>query len=102
MKRDEILSTAARCVCTDREESYGDPAVNFEAVAQMWAVYLKARCVSPGADVDIRPEDVAAMMCLLKIGRVATGDCKMDNWVDIAGYAALGGEIDWQEGAGLE
>lgn len=94
MKREEILSVAARCVCADRQEAYGDPAVNFEAVAQMWTAYLRARCVSPGADVNINPEDVAAMMCLLKIGRIATGAGKADNWVDIAGYAALGGEIE--------
>lgn len=98
MTRSELLDLADKCICGDRQEDYGDPAVNFETVAGLWVVYLKARCVSPGADVDINPGDVAAMMCLLKIGRVATGGGKADNWVDIAGYAALGGEIDCQEG----
>ena len=37
--------------------------------------------------------DVAAMMILLKIARAATST-KCDHWVDIAGYAACGGEID--------
>lgn len=98
MKREEILSAATRCICKDRQEAYGDASTNFETIAEMWVAYLKVRCVSPGADVDINPEDVAAMMCLLKIGRIATGGNKTDNWVDIAGYAALGGEIESKEG----
>lgn len=34
------------------------------------------------------------MMSLLKIARTATGAAKLDNWVDIAGYAACGAELD--------
>lgn len=93
MDRKEILYTAQQCVCVDREKSYGSPVDNFRVVAAMWEIYLKARCVEPGADVCINPEDVAALMSLLKIGRLATGGNAADNWVDIAGYAALGGEI---------
>ena len=33
------------------------------------------------------------MMILLKVGRIAGGSLSQDNWVDIAGYAACGGEI---------
>lgn len=42
------------------------------------------------------PEDVAALLALLallKIARIATGHGKSDNWVDLAGYAACGGEL---------
>nr|DAU67432.1 MAG TPA: hypothetical protein [Caudoviricetes sp.] len=31
---------------------------------------------------------------LLKIARIASGHAKSDNWVDLAGYAACGGEIE--------
>ena len=101
MKREEILSVATRCICEYRQEAYGDASTNFETIAEMWAAYLKVRCVSPGADVDINTEDVAAMMCLLKIGRIATGADRADradSWVDLAGYAALGGELDTSGG----
>lgn len=37
--------------------------------------------------------DVANMMILLKIARGANGKPKEDNWIDIAGYAACGGEL---------
>ena len=62
-------------------------------IADLWVPYLKEKCVSEGTDVDILPEDVAAMMVLFKMARVATGQSKADNWIDAAGYAACGGEI---------
>jgi hypothetical protein len=33
------------------------------------------------------------MMALLKIARIATGEPKADNYVDLAGYAVCAGEI---------
>ena len=36
---------------------------------------------------------LAALLALLKIARIATGHGKSDNWVDLAGYAACGGEL---------
>ena len=62
-------------------------------IADLWVPYLKEKCVSRGAIVDIEPEDVAAMMVLFKMARVATGSYSADSWVDAAGYAACGGEI---------
>ena len=47
-----------------------------------------------GVAIDfLEPHDVAAMLALLKIARIASGHAKADNWVDLAGYAACGGEI---------
>lgn len=34
------------------------------------------------------------MLALLKIARIASGNAKKDNWVDLAGYAACGGELE--------
>lgn len=36
---------------------------------------------------------VALCMAELKIARAATNETHMDSWVDLAGYAACGGEI---------
>ena len=55
---------------------------------------MRGNCVSDGADICIAPKDVAAMMALLKIARIASGTAKPDNWVDLAGYAACGGELE--------
>lgn len=59
--------------------------------------YLLANgSVSPG----IETRDVAAMLALLKIARIASGHAKDDNWIDLAGYAACGGELERVEPEG--
>lgn len=90
MKRKEILETATLCVCTDRQGQYGTPENSFLCIARLWEDYL----VTKNIPVSLTPKDVAAMMALLKIARVATGHGKADNWVDLAGYAACGGELE--------
>lgn len=86
MTRREILDTAAKCVCGDREQDYGSPENNFSNVASLWNAYVGV------ARFDAK--DVAVMLALLKIARIASGHAKADNWVDLAGYAACGGEIE--------
>jgi hypothetical protein len=94
MTRSEILAAAERCVCGDRETDYGGPERNFARIAEFWTTYLRDKAVPPGVDLCILPEDVAAMLALLKIARIASGHAKADNWIDLAGYAACGGEIE--------
>ena len=90
MTREEILDWAKTCVCGDRELDYGGPERNFETIANLWTDYLSAK----NSVMLIEPKDVAAMLALLKIARIASGHAKADNWVDLAGYAACGGEIE--------
>ena len=97
MERREILEAAAKCVCGDREQDYGSPENNFARIAALWEVYLKDRAVPFDSDICILPADVAAMLALLKIARIASGHAKADNWIDLAGYAACGGEIEAAE-----
>ena len=98
MTRKEILQTAEKCVCGDREQDYGSPEDNFSTIAKLWEPYLSRKCVSHGGDVCVNGEDVAALLALVKIGRIASGNAKVDNWIDLAGYAACGGEIESQRG----
>lgn len=85
MTRPEILDKAKACVCGDREQDYGTPESNFSTIARLWTAYK---------GVEISAVDVAAMLSLLKISRISSGHAKSDNWVDLAGYAACGGEIE--------
>ena len=39
------------------------------------------------------PNDVAMMMALLKVARIKSGGGTVDSFVDLAGYAACGGEL---------
>ena len=85
MTRKEILAAAEECVNGDRNQKYGAPEDNFSLIAALWSAYLKC---------DIGAEDVASMMIMLKIARAAGSFYEdEDSWVDIAGYAACGGEI---------
>ena len=88
MNRPEILDKAKACVCGDREQDYGSPESNFGKIAKFWTDYL---------GYEITSVDVAAMLALLKIARIASGHAKEDNWVDLAGYAACGGELEANE-----
>jgi len=49
-------------------------------------------------DIAVEPRDVANMMILLKVARNnhahPDDPGHRDNWVDIAGYAACGAEVD--------
>lgn len=93
MSRQEILEAAMKCVCGDRDEQYGSPEDSFAAIAEFWEAYIRRRCVGGGADVSVGTLDVAAMMILFKVARIATGQNKDDNWIDAAGYAACGAEV---------
>lgn len=83
-KRAEILHAAESCICGQREQDYGSPENNFKIIANLWSDYL---------DAEITALDVAMMMCLLKIARIKNGGGTGDSFVDLAGYAACGGEI---------
>ena len=79
-----ILDEARHCVCRSREEDYGSPEDSFGMIARLWSAYM---------GIQFEPVHVAEMMVLLKLARLAGGSRSMDNWVDIAGYAACGGKI---------
>lgn len=91
MTRKEILDAALKCVNGDRDEQYGRPEDSFQTIAHMWNAYINASVINDGLSITIRRKDVAAMLALLKIARIATGAQKDDNWIDLAGYAACGG-----------
>lgn len=89
--RKEILKQATDAVCTDREGQYGSPEDNFRRIADLWTTYC--------GGYSFEPKDVAMMMSLLKIARIATGKHKDDNYIDLAGYAACGAELSSLETA---
>ena len=83
MKRAEVLEAARVCVCGEREQDYGTPEDSFSLIGKLWTAYT---------GVSFTPKDVAMMMALLKVARIKAGN-KADSFVDLAGYAALAGEI---------
>lgn len=98
--RATILDAARAAVTTDRAATHGPAEQTFGMIAGLWSQVLGR---------PVRPDQVALMLGLLKIGRAWNNPGHMDNWVDLAGYAACGGELaaqardDWPDaGAGLD
>ena len=80
MKPDETLKTAASLVSGDRAKQYGDYTTMHQRTAALWSAYLK---------VEVKPEDVALCMALLKVARNEMGQVKPDNGIDASAYMAL-------------
>lgn len=84
MNRSEILDTAKTYVINDRNDTHGEPENSFGLISAYWSAHLGR---------NIKPEDVAVMMTLLKLARIQTNSANADNWIDGAGYLACGGEL---------
>jgi hypothetical protein len=83
MKRDEILKEAENLINGDRAKDYGDAYTNHKRIADIWSVIL-------GKEVTVK--EVILCMVGMKLARL-THDSKNDSWIDVCGYAALGGEL---------
>lgn len=84
--RKQILETAEQYINGPRAHDYGSARDNFTRIGAMWSNILQMEKL-------ITPEQVALMMVAIKISRLAENPDHLDSWIDIAGYAALGGEI---------
>lgn len=79
-----ILEDAARAVMVERAHQHGDAAHNLGLTGDLWTLV-------PGKRLDAH--DVALMNVMQKISRILCGHRNRDNYVDIAGYAALAWEL---------
>ena len=87
MKTRDYLYKASKVVMGQRQRDYGDKYENHKNIADLWSAYL---------ETEISPHDVAICMLLVKVARLKhrkTEDC----YVDMAGYAAIAGEIQEEE-----
>ena len=91
-RRQEFLKTVESFVCKDRNVTHGDAEDNFRVISQLWNVYLHNSKCEPSSP-DLNSTDVAIMMCLFKVARLMSNSKNMENWHDLAGYAACGGGI---------
>ncbi len=87
-RRAEFLETVRNFVCKDRNVTHGDAEDNFRVIATLWETYLNNT-----PPQNLNSVDVAIMMCLFKVARLMANPKNMENWHDLAGYAACGGGI---------
>ena len=90
MKRDEFLDSVKQIICVDRKDQHGNPEDTFGRIAVLWTAYMQVRY---GVPVQIGKRDVALMMNLFKVGRSCGNSVNLDNYMDMAGYAALAAEL---------
>jgi len=84
MKSRDLLKETIKVITGPRAKDYGDKYNNHVNISKLWSSYL---------GYQISPHDVAICMALVKIARLKhrrTKDC----YIDIAGYAAIGAEIE--------
>ncbi|AHK12002.1 hypothetical protein Hosp_048 [Mycobacterium phage Hosp] len=84
-ERDRLLKEAGEAISGDRERDYGSARDGFARTGQLIAAIL---------DLDVvTAEQVALILAALKISRLAQNTGHRDSWLDLIGYAALGGDI---------
>lgn len=67
------------------QNDYGDAKVSHENIAKLWTAYLERKSFSSPFD-SLDATDVAVMMSLMKISRLAYKR-KEDSFIDLAAYA---------------
>ena len=75
-----LLDEAKRTITGERQDQYGAPEDSFGRIARYWTIYL---------DSPVSALDVAHLMALMKLARAQGQGFKRDNYVDLAGYAAI-------------
>jgi len=84
MNREAVLNTAKRIISEDRQTTYGDAKDSFQSIADLWGAYMGGTYTA---------HNVAIMMLLMKVARTTESTTHDDNYIDIAGYAALASEL---------
>ena len=86
--RGGLLLEARRLITGDRNMTYGTPTENFKNIARLLNIQF-AHKLKDGEEFS--SVDVSVMMIIVKLARLIAQP-KMDNFLDIIGYAACGGE----------
>lgn len=84
MKKEAVLDKAKELISNERLKHYGPPKVNFTRIARLWSVVL---------GIEVSAAQVAVCLAQLKIARLCETPQHEDSWIDLAGYAACGGEV---------
>lgn len=84
LTRAAVLEVARQAVTVDRAATHGAVEDSFARIAALWSVRL---------GVSVSADQVAILLIDLKTVRAWGNPGHADNWVDIAGYAACGGEV---------
>jgi hypothetical protein len=80
MTKTEQLFADVITTLHQRGSDYGHPIGNHKRIAELWSAYL---------GYPIQANEVAVLMCLVKISRMAEDARVTDNYTDALGYIAI-------------
>lgn len=80
----DCLKEASDIINGARQDAYGAPEDSFSLIAQYWSAYLDRMDGGPLSSVD-----VGNLLMLFKVARCSGQKPSRDNYIDIAGYAAI-------------
>lgn len=80
----DTLTQALNLVGGDRAKQHGCLVESHSNVATLWSAYL---------GVPVTTHQAAVMMALLKVARTKAGAHNPDDYIDLAGYAAIAAQI---------
>ena len=86
MDRVALIEEALSLITKDRHESYGEASEHFDQIARLWTILMRRK---------VTPSEVILCLVAMKVARLSGKLDHMDSWVDLAGYAALGGELSY-------
>lgn len=87
MRANEILQSATDTI-RQRGLTYGHPANNLQHTAMLLSAYLQT---------PIHDYQVAGILVLVKLARTNESAQHIDNWIDLASYAAIAGQLATEE-----
>jgi hypothetical protein len=87
MRANEILQSATDTI-RQRGLTYGHPADNLQHTAMLLSAYLQT---------PIHDYQVAGILVLVKLARTNESAQHIDNWIDLASYAAIAGQLATEE-----
>lgn len=96
-KKPSMLQQADATINGPRQSDYGDKLTNFAQISMLWQGMLAPKLLP---DSRITPEDVALLMMLVKMSRLAKSPDHFDSVLDIAGYAGCYDHIQKDRAAG--
>lgn len=89
----ELILREALEVVMRRNALRGKAENSFPMIADLWNTYWSTKGVK-----GLNSVDVAMLMVLLKVARIARNPGDLDSYVDIAGYAACAAQCAQNEG----
>jgi len=89
-----IAQKASELIGGQRNRQHGAKRRNFENIATLWQAWLDILATKQSKpSTTLSSHDIGIMMVLMKAARTQTGQTNLDDYIDMAGYAACAGEI---------